>query len=529
MPARGRALIREHWLVFAALCGVAFAPVVVLILHVARHGGVLTGVNGGDYFDQFQYLAWIRDEGSHGLASNLWVTGATPHDYLQPMYLISGVLWRLGLSLQLAYLIWKPVALLVMFLGFAAYVGHMVRGGRGARAAALALALFYVTPVSPLAHWAGFLSPGHTYQFVLAVDDPDAVLNLWGLEHTAIAIGLMPVFLIACERVLAAEPGGRRGWTASAAISGMLVSWLHPWQGAILLAVIGTLFVLRAPRRRYLALALPVLATLAPLLYGLALSRTDASWHAFETASTASGTSPWWALLLSFGPLAGFAALGLRRPRTDRDWMLLAWIGACAAVYLVIPQFPPHALCGITLPLAVLAVSGWQRAMHRLHAPRRMSAGLALAGVLALTVPAVVQHFQGLSDGFANTISGAVSRSMYELTDDQAAAMRFLDRDPRPGAVLAPWLLSMSVPGFTDRPVYAGHLQWEPRGVLNQDFAFFGSALKDPSGATRRAILAASKARFVLAPCGMPSLAGALAPVARRVAQFGCVAVYETN
>ncbi len=26
----------------------------------------MTGVNGGDFFDQFQYLAWIRDEGTHG-------------------------------------------------------------------------------------------------------------------------------------------------------------------------------------------------------------------------------------------------------------------------------------------------------------------------------------------------------------------------------------------------------------------------------------------------------------------------------
>jgi hypothetical protein len=209
--------------------------------------------------------------------------------------------------------------------------------------------------------------------------------------------------------------------------------------------------------------------------------------------------------------------------------MLLAWIGACALVYFGIPNFPPHALCGITVPLAVLAVSGWQRAIGRLRAPRRLSLALATAGVLALTVPAVVQHFQGLSDNFANTISGAVARSMYALTDDQAAALQFLDHDPHPGGVLAPWLLSMSVPGFTDRPVYAGHLQWEPHGVLNQDFAFFGPTLKDPTGATRRSILAASKARFVLASCGPPGLAGALLAVARRVAQFGCVTVYETR
>jgi hypothetical protein len=97
---------------------------VALIIYVGRHGGVLTGANGVDAFDQMAYLAWIRDEGGHLLSSNLWVLGHTPHDYIHPMYVVSGLLWRLGFGVQLAYLIWKPVALLVMFFGFAAYVRH---------------------------------------------------------------------------------------------------------------------------------------------------------------------------------------------------------------------------------------------------------------------------------------------------------------------------------------------------------------------------------------------------------------------
>jgi hypothetical protein len=521
-------LTREHALAFAVMWAVAFVPLIAIAVHVARHGGVLTGVNGGDYFDQFQYLAWIRDEGSHLLASNLWVTGPTPHDYVQPMYLVSGILWRLGLSLQLAYVLWKPVAVLVLFLGFAVYVRHTVQSGRWARVAALALALFYVTPVLPFDDWLHFLSPGHTYQLVLAVNDPDAVLNLWGLEHTAIAIGLMPVFLIACERLLADEPPPGRLWLVTAAVAGLLVSWLHPWQGAILLGVLGGLFLVRGPRRRYLRLAIPAAATLAPLIYGLILSRTDASWHAFEVASTRSPSVPVWALFASFAPIAALAVLGLRRPRGDREWMLLLWILATVAVYVVIPQFPPHALCGISLPLAVLAVAGWRRAVTRLRAPRALAAAAAVAAVLLLTVPSLVDHFNGLPDNFANTSSGAISRSMYRLTDDQADALRFLDRDPQRGAVLAPWLLSLSVPAFTDRPVYVGHLQWEPRGVLLAADTFFASQATVPPG-TRRAILAASKARFVLASCDSSSLGSALAPVARPVARFGCVTVYETR
>ncbi|HSO98711.1 MAG TPA: hypothetical protein VLP43_07145 [Solirubrobacteraceae bacterium] len=134
---RAAGLIRANPATFAALTIWAFAPLAATVAYVAINGGILTGTNGADLFDQFQYLAWIRDEGSHLLASNLWVIGGTPHDYVEPMYLISGLLWRLGLSVQVAYLIWKPVALLVLFLGFAAYARRMLRGRWAASAAVL--------------------------------------------------------------------------------------------------------------------------------------------------------------------------------------------------------------------------------------------------------------------------------------------------------------------------------------------------------------------------------------------------------
>ena len=123
----GAELIRSHAAIFAVLVIWALAPLAAAVIHVAAHGGVLTGTNGSDYFDQFQYLAWIRDSGDHLLASNLWVIGPTPHDYLHPMYVISGLLWRLGLSIQLAYLIWTPIALVVLFIGSAAYTRRLLQ------------------------------------------------------------------------------------------------------------------------------------------------------------------------------------------------------------------------------------------------------------------------------------------------------------------------------------------------------------------------------------------------------------------
>jgi hypothetical protein len=540
MSFRQRGTERSDAAILAALTIWAFAPLLVAILYVGRHGGVLTGANGTDFIDQFQYLSWIHDEGSHLLASNLWVTGGTPHDYLHPMYLISGLLWRLGASVQLAYLVWKPVALLVLFAGFCLYVRRLLPGRRGLQAAALVLALFYESPVLALASWTGQLSAAHRFQLTLATDDANSALNLWGFEHTAIAIGLMPVFLIAVEKLLAGEGAGGGGegaghrrtrtWVAVASGSGLLVSWLHPWQGAVLLAVVGAMFVIRPPRRRYLALAVPALATVLPLVYGLLLSRTDASWRAFQAQSTTTGTAPWWALLASFGPIVAFALLGYRRPRSDRDWMLLLWLGACAAVYFLVPEFPPHALAGVTLPLAVLAVGGWERLRAATGLPPRVAALGAAAAVAAVTVPVVVYDAQGVHRDFSGTVAGALSEQLVRVTDDQAAALAYLARSPRPGGVLSSWLLSFSVPEFTGRQTFAGHLQWQPKANLALDGTFFDPGLKDPHGVLRRAILARSRASFVLANCGSPvTLAADLAPVARAVRRFGCVTVYETR
>ena len=210
--ARTWELVRAHPVIFSVLAIWAFAPLVVLGTYAAIHGGQLNGAYGTDSFDQLAYLAWIRDEGSHLLASNLWSAVATPHDYLHPMFVISGLLWRLGVPIQVAYLLWTPVALIVLFAGFAAYVHHLLPDDRRGQAAALFLGLFYVTPVLALAVWTGHLTAAHRYDLVLVTDDAYAALNLWGFAHTAITIGLMPVFLLAAETRLRAgrDPASRR-------------------------------------------------------------------------------------------------------------------------------------------------------------------------------------------------------------------------------------------------------------------------------------------------------------------------------
>jgi hypothetical protein len=210
--------------------------------------------------------------------------------------------------------------------------------------------------------------------------------------------------------------------------------------------------------------------------------------------------------------------------------MLVLWPLAVAAVYLFVPQFPPHALAGLMLPLAILAVRGWARLRSATRVPAPAAAALAVAAVLSGVLPAAIFHAQGVHDDVAATTSGAITAQQLRLTPDQAAAVSYLARTPRPGAVLAPWLLSMSIPGLTGRPVYAGHQQWQPPSHVTTDGVFFSPSLADPTGRLRRAILRASGARFVLVDCGAPaSLRRSLAPVATLVRRFGCETVYGVS
>jgi hypothetical protein len=530
---RGREQIRSQPLVFAVLVVWAFAPLVSLIVYVQIHGGVLTGANGSDAFDQAAYLAWIRDAGAHGLASDLWQIPPTAHDYLHPMFEISGLLWRLGLPIQIAYLIWKPVAVLVLFLGFAAYTERLLPD-RGQRTAALVVALFYLSPITAIAQWTGRISLVHRLTLVLATDDADSALNLWGFDHTAITIGMMAVFLLAAGKAVSVYEQRQpvRGWVALAGIAGALVSWLHPWQGPMLLGVIAALAVLRHSWRRYRVLIVPAVLTALPLLYGFLLDHYDPVWHTFQLRTIGVGTAPWWALLASFGPLGALAALGVRRPRSDQDLMLLLLLIAYAIVYFFVREFPPHALSGITLPLTVLAVRGWQRLRgwqrERVPLPGYAATAVATVAIAAVTVPGAIYHAQASADVLGSTVVDAASRQLQILTDDQAAALSYIDHSARHGPVLAPWFLSMAVPEFTDRQVFAGHQMWQPLHNDEVDGLFYSDTLNDPTGALRRAIFRRTGAVFVIGDCNAPpALVSALAPVAAAVRRFGCVTVYE--
>ncbi len=255
--ARIRDLAREQGLLLALLTVVALAPLALVALYVSRHGGVLTGVNGGDYYDQFQYLAWTRDAGANGLASNLWVIGSTPHDYLQPMYLISGFLWRIGLGFQLAYLIWKPVAILMVFLGFAAYVQHMVDGGRLARGRSLGARAVLRDPLLAHCRLAALALAGARLSAAVSPSTIPPPTCSSGASSTSRSRSRWPRCSSSPARRPSPPPGTARRWLLTASAAGTIAAWLHPWQAVMVLGALAGMFVLRGPRRRYLQLCDP--------------------------------------------------------------------------------------------------------------------------------------------------------------------------------------------------------------------------------------------------------------------------------
>lgn len=485
-------------------------PLAIVLLDLPE--GRFTGSDGIQIGDHLQYMAWIRDAGEHVLFSNRFDVVQDPHLFLHPMWVVSGLAWQLGASVQLAFLLWKPVGVLVLFWGFAAYVRRMLGPSGGARAAGLALALFFFAPVAWVTDWTGVGSADLGFgSLVIALELFPAGL-VWGVIPTAISLGTMALFLLGIERLLEPErraPGRSGRWYAGwCAVAGALTSWLHPWQGLILLAIVGGLVVWARGGRSVLRLAVPVAATTVPLGYYWLLSNTDSAWATVSQPNGMPHVGAW--LFLALGTALALAAPGIsRRVEGVQERALLLWPVASLAVYFALQSsFFYHAFAGLTLPLAVLTVRGAQRL--------RLSRALGAFGVALLTVP-------GMALAVALFVRGSDERV---LEPGEAAALDYLERSDRPGAVLAPVRLGRTVPAFTGRNTWVGHPTWTPSNPLREQQAddLFSGRL-EPAAAAE--LVSSAGVSFLVADCEHPGdLRPALGPALTSVRRFGCATVY---
>jgi hypothetical protein len=501
-----------------ALVALALLSVAVLVPLLAK-GRPLSGADGLLAADQLQYLTWIREASNHVLIGNLFDLEPGPRTFLHPMFLLSGALVALGVSIPLAYLLWKPVAVGVLFAGVLAYVRRMLPPG-GQRHVALVLALFAVMPASWIVARTGWGGKPRQYSFDFITGEMWTGGYLWGYLPTAVAVGLVPLTLLGWER-WQRRGGGRL--LAIVAAGALLVCWLQPWQGAELGLILVAVAALRwrGGERPPLALGIVLAAIAAPALYYLLLSRLDPAWELAGIQNAAGAMPawswPWWAIALTVAPLALPAALAYRLPA--RDWQEQAvrvWPLAIAAVYLLpFGTFPYHSLQGLAIPLSILAVQGVTSVGWR---PSR---AVIVAMLALMTLPGIAHRL----DIARNSVQSG--GDPYWVFPDEQDALRFLEDDPRPGGTLGPTYAGYMLPAFTGRETWVGAYSWTPDWVERAGLAndLFEGRL---TGEEARRFVVSTRVRFLFADCRpLADLEATLRPLLAEVHRFGCATVYE--
>ncbi len=506
-PARTR--VRRDPLELALLGLFVAISVFILatdLITAATHNVDWTGTDGLFAPDQMQYLAWVRDASQHFLASNLFVLQATPHDYVQPVITISGGIAALGVAPWLALLLWKPVAVLGGVFAVRAYVRRMVQE-RYARLAALALALFFGSV------------------WILG----DAWLPFWSWGYP---MGLMSIAAILAALLLyaRARAEGRVSWVA--AVLGLLATWMHPWQGELLvLMILGaeawqwrSTFAQPDWRRRLVGPAITVVATALPLGYYAALDRTDISWQLARAGHEPH--HPLLMVLLSLAPLIICALPAYRqRPNDFLGAATRVWPLAALVVYGVsttaFGSVPLHAFVGITIPLGVLAVQSVQ--LVGVHRFRRRTLALALA---LATIPASV-YMLGLAYNAATNVHNEINL----INPDIERAYAYLRHDPQQGGVLADFEYGTTLPASTGRHTYLGNCLWSvPHCHLRaiNTWRMFQWP-EDPR--IVRAFVLSTGVPFVLQGCNghAGDMVTKLAPITRSLHTWGCVRLFTVS
>ncbi len=509
------------WLVLAALAALALAPLIGLLVRVWTQGGVITGADGFLVTDPMQYVNWGRQSGQFGAAANLYDLAPSPHSFVHPGLLISGLLHRLGFGVVLSYLVWKPVAVVALFAGAFLFSARFL-GRSGDRRVAVICALFFVSPVAAVVGWTAVPQSATKFNLDFVSGELWTGTYLWGYLFTAISVGIMPLGLLAFE--LARRDGGRR-WLVIAAATGLLVAWLQPWQGATLALILVAASVAcdwrdRPALLRSAKLLLPVLAATAlPLIYYFVLSKSDPSW-ALAGAVNNFGRWPFWVTVIGLAPLALPALFAYRiAPRDFGDWMLRIWpIAGLVIFYLPVGTFPFHAFQGLALPLAILAVIAARRWLGERPLPVFWTIGI----VALLVLPGTLYR--------ADQLRGAVNagHQAFFLTAGERDAMRWIERQLGPGGVLAPVADGAYISAYTGRPVWIGAGSWTPDFARReQGVAGLFTGIDPP--AQGQSLVTSSGARFIYASCRVPfDLTATLASLTTGPMQrFGCARVWQ--
>jgi hypothetical protein len=343
---------------------------------------------------------------------------------------------------------------------------------------------------------------------------------------------------------------------------GFLASWVHPWQGEVLLVILGGVELVRLRESLSAGLvrslrqpALTVVATALPLVYYGILGHIDLAWRLGQGALLHS-----WPLGRILVPLIPLLVLSVpayfRRPRGVLQASAMAWPIAAFIVYGVnasgFAGAPQHAWVGIAVPLGVLAVqavrSFWLPAVARIPVPGRARAGgspgglagwlhdlpagralgalVAVLAVAALTIPGSAST---MADAYK--FVGPATHNQNLLASSEVRAIHYLAGDPVPGGVLSSPYLGDSVPGMTGRHVYdSDDWRWSQPNAFQRAHTARRLLAGELSPAAARHFVLQSGARFVLQNCGSQAdLERTLRPIISSVHRFGCATLFRVS
>ena len=515
----------------------------VISWNVAFNGAIWTGAVGY-VFDSMQYLAWVREGADHFLAGNLFQLEPPVRNYLNPGLIISSGLSKLGLSIPLAYAFWIPVGIALLVWVVRKFVSWLELTG-WTSVAVITLALLYKFPIATLLK--GHVPEVNVNALTYGGTDAWPVYWSWGFSLTAVSVALLCLGVMRYDALR--NSGVRVSWQLMAIA--LFCSWLQPWQGAILLAVVvggeviaGVVFKDGAGLRgRLTLLASTSIAGCLPLAYYAILGKVDESWriNGVQANHYVGGVS-WWTPFALFLPLlAGAALVYIKRPENFRDIAIRLWPPVAIAEMLTIQwtkagNTSTHSLKGITFPLAALAVVGVAPYFKRLSERSEIAAslcGVALIGLLFIPGATFQIHSQ-LLDMRMDERGG-----YYYVSPHDEEALKWLETQKGPGGVYASSLYGSMVPWRTDRPTWVGHETWTPRF---QGRSYFNENLLNghlPAitlGMQPADVVKWSGARWVFQDCyhrfiqrgkKYPTLDSQLDAIAVSKHRFGCAAIWE--
>ena len=427
----------------------------------------------GYVFDSMQYLAWAREMGDHMFSANMFSLEPPVRNYINPGLKLSGLLYAVGIGPRWAYGVWIPLGIIALIAAVPRLVRHLTGGGWAA-VAAIALALLFKLPagdfvkgIVPKANWNATVYSGY---------DSWPVFWSWGYSLTAIAVALLCTGVLVYSR----ERSSGKAFSPLLATIALTVSWLQPWQGSLLLGmiVLGELVAWRAlevgdrfPARPRIGLVLTTcLAGAAPLAYYAVMGAIDDSWriNGLQANHYLSGIS-WWTPLFVLWPLliAAVPAV-IKRPASFTDiairlWPPLAIAQMFAIAITGVGNTAQHALKGISIPLAILAVQGAAPTIKKLRPA--LAALVSVSLIALLTIPGAYYQVKDQSHEM-----NPLGRGGYFIHPSEVAALDYLASAPRQGGVVSSSTLGSMVPWRTGRQTWVGHETWTPRFQSRSQF-----------------------------------------------------------